>query len=70
MSSLIYFTQEQQVFVATDTLAVSPDGKPLMFTTKTLIVPHLQMMMAGTGAGGFLDRWFCSGEQDGGCRNR
>jgi hypothetical protein len=58
MSSLIYFTQEQQVFVATDTLAVSPDGKPLMFTTKTLIVPHLQMMMAGTGAGGFLDRWF------------
>jgi hypothetical protein len=58
MSSLIFYTQEDQVLVATDTLAVSPDGRALMFTTKVLIVPHLRMMMAGTGAGGFLDRWF------------
>jgi hypothetical protein len=58
MSSLIFYTQEDQVLVATDTLAVSPGGKALMFTTKALIVPHLRMMLAGTGAGGFLDRWF------------
>ena len=29
-----------------------------MFTTKVLVVPHLRMMMAGTGASGFLVRWF------------
>jgi hypothetical protein len=58
MSSLIFHTQEDQVLVATDTLAVSTGGRALMFTTKVLIVPHLRMMMAGTGAGGFLDRWF------------
>lgn len=58
MSSLIFHTQEDQVLVATDTLAVSVGGRALMFTTKVLIVPHLRMMMAGTGAGGFLDRWF------------
>lgn len=58
MSSLIFCTQQDQVLVATDTLAVLPDGTPLTFTTKALILPHLRMMMAGTGAGGFLDRWF------------
>lgn len=44
--------------MATDTLAVSPDGRPLCFTTKALILPHLKMIVAGTGAGGFLDRWY------------
>jgi hypothetical protein len=58
MSSLIFKTEERQVFVATDTLAVAPGGRALMFTTKALIVPHLRMLMAGTGTGGFLDRWF------------
>jgi hypothetical protein len=29
-----------------------------MFTTKAFVVPHLEMIMAGTGAGGFLGRWF------------
>lgn len=58
MSSLIFQTEEQQVFVATDTLAVSPDGRPLTFTSKALILPHLRMIVAGTGSGGFLDRWF------------
>ncbi len=29
-----------------------------MFTTKAFIVPHLNMIMAGTGMGGFLGRWF------------
>jgi hypothetical protein len=60
MSSLIFQTEERQVFVATDTLAVAPGGRPLMFTTKALIVPHLRMVMAGTGTGGVLDRWFVS----------
>src|SRR6185295_13932269 len=58
MSSLIFHTDESQVFIATDTLATSPGGEPFLFTTKAFVVPHLWMMMAGTGAGGFLGRWF------------
>lgn len=58
MSSLIFHTEAEQVIVATDTLATSPDGEPFMFTTKAFIVPHLQMIMCGTGAGGFLGKWF------------
>jgi hypothetical protein len=58
MSSLIFHSDPTQAFVATDTLAVSPDGKPLRFTTKAFIVPHLKLIIAGTGAGGFLGRWF------------
>jgi hypothetical protein len=58
MSSLIFLTEESQVLVATDTLATSPDGRPFMFTTKAFILPHLNLMIAGTGAGGFLGGWF------------
>jgi hypothetical protein len=58
MSSLIFYTEENQVLVATDTLATSYEGKPFMFTTKTLIVPHLRMIACATGAGGFLGKWF------------
>lgn len=58
MSSLIFHTDKEQAFVATDTLATSPDGEPFTFTTKAFIVPHLQMIMCGTGVGGFLGKWF------------
>jgi len=58
MSSLIFFTDTTQALVATDTLGVSPDGRPLRFTTKAFIVPHLKLIIAGTGAGGFLGKWF------------
>jgi hypothetical protein len=58
MSSLIFHTQDTEVLVATDTLATSPDGKPFKFTTKAFILPHLKIIIAGTGAGGFLGRWF------------
>ena len=60
MSALIFHTDETQAFVATDTLATSPDGRPFKFTTKAFIVPHLKLIIAGTGAGGFLGRWFVS----------
>jgi len=59
LSSLIFCTDETQAFVATDTLAVaSHDKRPVNFTTKAHILPHLRMIIAGTGAGGFLDNWF------------
>ena len=45
--------------VATDTLAVSGDDyDPFLFTTKAFAVPHLRMIVCGTGAGGFCSQWF------------
>lgn len=58
MSSLIFHTDENHAYVATDTLAVSLDGRPLTFTTKAFIVPHLKLITAGMGAGRFLGKWF------------
>lgn len=29
-----------------------------MFTTKAFAIPHLKMIICGTGVGGFLGRWF------------
>jgi hypothetical protein len=58
LSSLIVHAEENLVLVATDTLATRLDGRPYKFTSKAFIVPHLRMIMAGTGTAGFLDRWF------------
>jgi hypothetical protein len=44
--------------VATDTLAVNLDGSARQFTTKAFIVPHLKMIIAGTGLAGFAGAWF------------
>ncbi len=57
MSSLIFSTDENQIFVATDTLAVTPTGGPFMFVTKSVHIPHLRTIIAGTGAGGFANKW-------------
>jgi len=58
MSSLIIYTEKEQSLIATDTLATSPAGEPFMFTTKAFALPHLQMIIAGTGISGFLGKWF------------
>lgn len=60
MSSLIFYTDENQALIATDTLATSNKipGAPFKFTTKAFVIPHLRMIIAGTGSGGFCDRWF------------
>ncbi len=58
MSSLIFETQPDMALVATDTLAVHPSGAPSHFTSKALLVPHLRMIIAGTGVAGFSSRWF------------
>jgi hypothetical protein len=57
MSSLIFYTDATQTLVATDTLAVHPGGQPHHFTTKAFFLPHLRMLIAGTGVAGFLDAW-------------
>ena len=58
MSSLIFYTDEKQALVATDTLATYQDGAPSHFTTKAFPLPHLCMIIAGTGSAGFSDSWF------------
>src|SRR5262245_44517231 len=58
MSSLIFYTEREQALIASDTLAVNLDGTPRMYTTKALIVPHLRMVIAGTGIAGLSTRWF------------
>lgn len=57
MSSLIFFTDEDNAVVATDTLVVSPEGTPLLFTSKAIYLPHLKVIVAGTGLGGFATEW-------------
>lgn len=57
MSSLIFATDESQIFVATDTLAVTPDGEPFLFASKATHIPHLRTIIAGTGGGGFSNQW-------------
>lgn len=57
MSSLIFYTDPSQALVATDTLAVTPDGTPLMYGSKALYLPHLKTIIAGTGLGSFSGGW-------------
>ena len=57
MSSLIYHVEQDQVFIATDTLATTTDGKPAFFTSKVFTLPHLKLLICGTGYSGFLGTW-------------
>lgn len=57
MSSLIYYTDPEQILVATDTLAVETGGAPLMFSSKAIYLPHLRIIVAGTGLGMFSGDW-------------
>jgi hypothetical protein len=58
MSSLIFSFDKDQAFIAVDTLATNSEGKPFMFTNKAFTLPHLRMLICGTGLGGFLGKWF------------
>lgn len=58
MSSLIIYTEQENAIIATDTLAVDENGLEQLYTSKALLVPHLKMVIAGTGVGGFSSRWF------------
>lgn len=57
MSSLIFSTDESQIFVATDTLAVNSRGEPFSFTSKSTHIPHFKTIISGTGIGGFSNQW-------------
>ena len=57
MSSLIFYTDSTQIVVATDTLAVTSDGRPMLFSSKAHHLPHLRTIIAGTGMGMFSGDW-------------
>ncbi|HDF2344055.1 TPA: hypothetical protein PC505_004076 [Morganella morganii] len=57
MSSLIFYTDDEQAVIATDTLAVTPDGKPYFFTNKATYVPTLNMVVSGLGLGTISAEW-------------
>jgi hypothetical protein len=48
---------QEQAFVATDTLAVDERGRPKHFTTKAFVIPHLKLVIAGTGIAGLTSAW-------------
>jgi hypothetical protein len=59
MSSLIFFSTDEEIILAMDTRAVADQsGTPLLFTTKFYPVPHLNGVIAGTGSGPFVADWF------------
>lgn len=57
MSSLLFFTDANEVIVATDTLLHYPDGAAPGFSSKAIAVPHLKMIVAGTGSAALFNRW-------------
>ena len=57
MSSLIFYTDQDQILVVTDTLVVKPDGNPMMYCSKAIYLPHIRTIIAGTGVGMFSGDW-------------
>jgi hypothetical protein len=53
------FSHEREGFVLlTDTYATSPEGDPRTLQSKVFALPHLNMVMGGTGIGQLMQRWF------------
>lgn len=57
MSSLLFFTDANEVIVATDTLLHYPDGAAPGYSSKAMAIPHLRMIVAGTGSAALFNRW-------------
>lgn len=61
MTALNVMLSPEQVVVCADTLATLPDtGLPFSFMSKVYVLPHLDLLMAGTGSGPVAKRWFDS----------
>jgi len=59
MTALNYLIQEDRICLAMDTLVVSADKKiPIHYQTKFSILPHLNLVVAGTGRIDFIQEWF------------
>lgn len=50
--------EESQICIAIDTLAISgTERTPQSFISKYAVLPHLQVIVTGTGHGLFIDEW-------------
>lgn len=54
---MIFYTEPDKILVAVDTLATNTDGIPAFFCQKASYIPHLKMIIAGTGAAGIANEW-------------
>jgi len=57
MSSLLFYTEAKEAIVATDTLLHYPDGYAPGYSSKAFAIPHLRMIVAGTGSAALFNRW-------------
>lgn len=57
MSALIFVFNDREIILAMDSLCTDPQGNPQLFTTKFQVIPHLNVVVCGTGLGGFSDKW-------------
>ncbi len=53
----MFQVEAEGVNVMVDTLATTPAGEPLSLVTKCGVIPHLNMVIAGTGLAQLPDRW-------------
>jgi hypothetical protein len=61
MTVLNFLLQEDVVHVLTDTVASDPvDLKPSLLISKIYLLPHLDMMICGTGFGRMVLEWFAT----------
>lgn len=59
MTALVFALQPDQVCIAMDTLVIGADDRmPMSFQRKFLPVPESDLVVAGTGHAGFINRWF------------
>lgn len=58
MSSLIFEVTDDSVAVAVDTMCVDGLGSPLGHVSKAFAIPHLQVVIAGTGVLDLIERFF------------
>jgi hypothetical protein len=57
MSSLIFHITPEIGLIATDTLIASNDKFPSMYATKAFALPHLRLLICGTGDLAFINQW-------------
>lgn len=53
----MYSLDPSEVVIVTDTLATRPSGEPYLFVSKCAVIPHLEMVIVGTGIALVGQRW-------------
>ena len=58
MTALNFLIQKEQICIAMDTLSLSADDRdPLAYATKFIALPHVDMVVSGTGNGQVINEW-------------